>query len=128
MYNASAVPCRAICIATTVIIRVRAIDICSSERVHIARYVVIARINVPTERKPSHQPRWGPKYAARGRPSLSHFAQERSISSGTNPEASPRVSTQATDTSSDCLLCCLENIADFMISSESAATTNDLRR
>lgn len=37
MYNAGAVPCRAVCIATTVIIRVRAIDICSSERVYVSR-------------------------------------------------------------------------------------------
>ena len=54
MYNARAasVLC-VICIATTVITRVRAIDICSSERVYHARYVVVvaARINVSTEKR-----------------------------------------------------------------------------
>lgn len=58
-------PCCAVCIATTVIIRVRAIDICSSERVCLARYyVTVVQISVPAER--NSQPTREPKYSTRG--------------------------------------------------------------
>lgn len=42
--------CCAICIATTVITRVRAIDICSSERVYHARYVIVVVVVVVVAR------------------------------------------------------------------------------
>lgn len=122
MYNASAVPCRAICIATTVIIRVRAIDICSLERVYISRDTSSSRgLTSRTETLASAQT--GTK--ARGTRKVATVSVafragtidqfwDKSGSVPASSNSGRRFSLPPRRAGSDCLLCYLESIADFL--------------
>lgn len=95
MYNAGAVPRRAVCIATTVIIRVRTIDTCSSEHVYVSRDTSSRGLTS----RPSRSSRVSPDTAdlkVHGTRKVATVSPSRiscrniSINSGTNPKVCPR--------------------------------------